>query len=296
MVMLHTELLGVPRMRGFEIVRFSLRAQGDADAPLALYADRDVFHDGFWCDPELCGNYAAIVIFNKPSWMVFLVDWTADCYILVSVSQRPHISMIPDHLVLATYTSAHSIEVSVLAIESLRQYWRPIRNINWAAAISDAPLLSSLPTLFSESVTFAEHPPFRLSVYESPLVHRKFNIQVHVFQTPPTQKATTSSRFRRGTQPSAGALKVSFVLTLPRTSADRSTWRRRGNLPLSRPACFPDFDYAESHGEAPGVPGAPRAELVPLTVLASRIHVRRSVHSGALTLVVPFEIVTRYYW
>lgn len=57
------------------------------EALLLLYADRALFHGGFWCDPQICGNYTAIVIFDKPRWELLLIDWVAGSFILIALPQ-----------------------------------------------------------------------------------------------------------------------------------------------------------------------------------------------------------------
>ncbi|KAF7341256.1 F-box domain-containing protein [Mycena venus] len=151
-VVLYTELLAAPRRRGFEVIRFSMRTEGHVETPLALYVRKDLFNEGFWRDPELSGTHASIVIFNKPRWMVLVVDWAVSSYILVDVPQRPHTSMIPGHLVLAC-SSGNCIEISILHLDSLREHWQPIGNLDWSAAILNGSLLSTLPTIFFETIS-----------------------------------------------------------------------------------------------------------------------------------------------
>ncbi|KAJ7138368.1 hypothetical protein C8R44DRAFT_868665 [Mycena epipterygia] len=301
-VVLHTETFTAPRKKGLEIMRFSLGTQDFAAAPVALYAHRYAFHDGFWCDPQICGDYASIVIFDKPTWRLLLIDWVAQLYMLVDLPQRPNMTLIPGHLVLATHT-ATSILLSVFEIHSLRQHWRPITD-NWAFTVFNPPLLSALTPLLSDDIpldptTVPKSPALRVSVYESPLERNRFSIHIHVWNLPnttPQPPARCQLFWRRGPQKSLHtASRFTFSLTLPSPPASRHVWMRCSPVVLSLPACFPDFQYAGSSvllGESQGTPTAP----ISLPVLVGRGHVRIGKYSGALTLVLPGKSAHMAEW
>ncbi|KAJ7444493.1 hypothetical protein FB451DRAFT_1434388 [Mycena latifolia] len=302
LVMLHTETFAAPRRKGLEIVRFSLEAQDCVEALLVLYADRNAFHGA--SAPQICGRYASIVIFAKPRWRILLVDWAAESYVLVDIPQRPRSALIPAHLILAMHASPLSMRVFVLGMESFGEHWQPIRDIDWTSA---APL-SSLSPLYSETIPvnpkiFPESADFRLSAYESPLTLLKFDIHLHIWNAPDATRRprTPLSRLLARTGADTAlppVMLLRFSLTLP-SAFSHVVWTVCDPRVQRLPACFPDFDYAGSdmplHGQVLGVPGTPRPQSISLSELVSRSHVRMSTHSGALTLVLPFEIVVRYY-
>ncbi|KAJ7444466.1 hypothetical protein FB451DRAFT_1434337 [Mycena latifolia] len=236
-VMLHTETFAVPRRKGLEIVRFSLEVEGCVDAPLILYADWAVFNGGFWCDPQLCGEYASIIVFAKPRWRLILVDWAAETYVLVDLPQRSRTALISGYLILVTRSSPATMQISVHEIQSLQDHWRPLHDIDWASPMP----LSTSPPLYAETALldatrFPESAEFRMSARESPLARDQFNIHVHFWNAPPmprTPQTLLNWLFAR-TQaeealPSATLLRFSLTLASAFTPA---LWRVREPLVL----------------------------------------------------------------
>ncbi|KAJ7176115.1 hypothetical protein C8R43DRAFT_1197645 [Mycena crocata] len=302
-VAMHTEVFTAPRKKGFEIVRFSLRSADSIDTLLVLQTDRDPIHGSLWCDPEVCGNYAALVICGKPKPTLLLVDWAHNACILVDIPQRPRVAFIPGHLILA-----QSTQITVFEIGSLQQYWRSISDIDWTAPSSSHVDFSRLASLLAEPLQF--HPDMissslqiRLSVYESPLEQGRFHMHMHgwqprAIQRDPNLRRLLPHKLRRApTQPAAQ--HHHFSLSLPPTTAGSHRWKRKNSsLSVSLPACFPDFEYAgmpQPHGTPPSFLGTPRSKDVPLPVLSDKDYVSKSIYGGTLTMVVPFEIVVRYY-
>ncbi|KAJ7669761.1 hypothetical protein B0H17DRAFT_1335701 [Mycena rosella] len=219
------------------------------------------------------------------------------------LSQRPRIALIPGHLIVVARTTPGLMGISVLEIDSVHQQLRSLRHIDWE---STTPL-SAIRPLYTDTAPldaklFPESAEFRLSVYESPLTHRKFNIHMHVWHAPSTNTRTPSPLRRLLSRKSSSqvlpaAALLRFSLNL---SSIPSVWTRRAPAAVRLPACFPDFEYAGLDMQMVGqhattTLGAPRSAQITLPELISRSHMHMGAHSGALTMVLPFEIVVRYY-
>ncbi|KAJ7116112.1 hypothetical protein C8R43DRAFT_1242331 [Mycena crocata] len=257
-VLVHTRLFAA-REKGLEIVQFSLHFAQDVETPL--------------------------------------------------VQDRPRIALFPGHPVLARYTDQLSVQMRVLEIKSLHKLWRPIRDIDWTAQslqcihLLDIPALS-VETIHLESQRSGRTGTLHLYMYESPLERRKFHIHLHVWhhvigpQMSFLRRLLSSQPLPFAVRPAAWHFHCS--LTLPSATAPTRNWTRRPPVSLWLSASFPDIGYMQAfvprpNGGEPGSPGTVRPEGVYLPGLLDRTYISRTVHSGALVVVVPSGILVRYH-
>ncbi|KAJ7246503.1 hypothetical protein C8J57DRAFT_1241544 [Mycena rebaudengoi] len=189
----------------------------DLNGRSLISAPRQTFNGGFWCDPDICGNFAAIVIFQNPGWGLFLIDRAEDVYILIGLTHRPQISLLSGHVVIATPGSAHSIQFIVLNMRSLCAQWRPLLTLNWdpsnwTTLANITPLLSEILVLDNEILL--NNPIIRLSVYESPLQFGRYNIRVHAWNSPAPPRSPSSLCWTRRIRGSAEILLWSSCLVV----------------------------------------------------------------------------------
>ncbi|KAJ7246513.1 hypothetical protein C8J57DRAFT_1675342 [Mycena rebaudengoi] len=304
-VVLHTETFVAPRRKVLEIVRFCLKS-GVAENVVMLEAPRQTFNGGFWCDSDICGNFAAIVIFQNPGWGLFLMDRAEDAYILIGLTYRPQISLLSGHVVIATPGSAHSIQLIVLNMRSLCAQWRPLLTLNWdlsnwTTLANITPLLSEILVLDKEILL--DNPIIRLSVYESPFHFGRYNIRVHAWNSPaPPRSPSSLGRLLRIVTANASKKLPRGVLfpcslTLPSVLDTSHTWTRGDPVVIELPSCFPDILYS---GHALGIhghvlPGAQLESQISLAELTSRKYIHATRHSGAVSLAIPFAIAVNYY-
>ncbi|KAJ7242316.1 hypothetical protein C8J57DRAFT_1558025 [Mycena rebaudengoi] len=225
-------------------------------------------HTGIWSLPQR--RWLELVKFSR--WGMLLLNHTSDAYILLEWPQapqihyqRPHTALVPAHIIIATPSSASSIQFVILHTEALRAHWRPLHQIDWDPKRWTA--LASIPPLVGESLPldlqpFPDIPIIRLAVYENPLKDATYNIRVHAWplrNSPPISTLrrifswnASDEHLPRATLFSSSLSIASNAQCIASTGQPTHAWTWRDPVLVKLPNSFPDIpddsgEYGSHH-------------------------------------------------
>ncbi|KAJ7254751.1 hypothetical protein C8J57DRAFT_610542 [Mycena rebaudengoi] len=303
LIFLHTGIWSLPRRRWLELVKFSLSTGVVENLHIM---DAHSFWGNHWFGPNICGDIASILISVPQRWGMLLLNHTSDTYILLEWPQapqihyqRPHTALVPAHIIIATPSSASSIQFVILHTEALRAHWRPLHQIDWDPKRWTA--LASIPPLVGESPPldlqpFPDIPIIRLAVYENPLKDATYNIRVHAWplrNSPPISTLrrifswnASDEHLPRATLFSSSLSIASNAQCIASTGQPTHAWTWRDPVLVKLPNSFPDIpddsgEYGSHHYGN---------RYVSLTKLMSRDHIFMTQHSGALSWALPYVL------